>query len=196
MQQLQCILNSNLKVGINSRMIKEISNGPILAKEVELIEIGINETGILKNGEVNFKLLENLASLGNEFSIHGPTTTAWNGNKVDLGVKCKRNYQIMENVFKIANHLNAKYIVMHGDKVGSDYKKSCSNILANLKKLTKRAYEYSVVLLIENLARENKNGRIGILPNEVLTVIEVVGEENLKFCFDVGHANLVELVWI
>ena len=113
-----------------------------------------------------------------------------NINMVDLGVKSKRNFEIMEKVFSITSSLDAESIVVHGDKVNTDYGEAFSNVIANLKFLSKRAKDYSLILVLENLHNEIRNERIGILPQEVLKVIESVNEENLKFCFDTGHANL------
>ncbi len=182
-------LQSRLRTGINSRMIKEVSNGPILAKEVELIEVGIDDSGILKES-IDFDRLNQYVSLGCKFSIHGPYGNDDNINMVDLGVKSKRNFEIMEKVFSITSSLDAESIVVHGDKVNTDYGEAFSNVIANLKFLSKRAKDYSLILVLENLHNEIRNERIGILPQEVLKVIESVNEENLKFCFDTGHANL------
>jgi sugar phosphate isomerase/epimerase len=190
MQPLYNEKSSILKVGINARVIKEVFNGPILAKEVELIEIGIDESGILKGDIINYDRLDQFASLGNKFSIHGPYGNDGSINMVDLGVKSKRNFEVMEKVFAIANYLNAKHIVVHGDKVHGDYREAFLNVISNLKHLSKKAKNYSITLVLENLHNEKNNDRIGILPHEILQVIKSVNEENLRFCFDIGHANL------
>lgn len=181
---------AGMKVGINSRMIKEISNGPVLAKEVDMIELGINDSKVL-NGEIDYDRLYEIASLHTNFSIHAPyTNNRIEDINVDLGIRNEQNFKVMENVFKIASFLNAKYVVVHGDKVNGDFRKSFLNVISNLIDLSKMASEYSVTLLLENLHKENGYDRFGILPQEVLQIIESAKADNLKVAFDIGHANL------
>ena len=171
-------------------MIKEVSDGPISAEAVDLIEVGIGESGVLKDGAVDYKRLDEFASLNNKFSIHGPYTNDYCGNAVNLGLKSHRNFEIMEKVFTLADYLEAKHIVMHGDRVQTDYREAFLNVIDNLKHLSKIAADHSLMLLIENLHKERKYDRVGVLPHELLQVIQSVNEENLKFCFDIGHGNL------
>ena len=169
------------KIGITSRMIKEISNGPILAKEVQLIELNLDNSQIVKENKINCEFLDKLNSLGNKYSIHGPYDTSPNDNK---------NLEGMEKVFTIADYINAKYIVIHTAIINQDYRDAMLKAVSDLKRYCKIAAKHSIILLIENMVREKKYDRIGILPSEILQVIQLVNEENLKFCFDVGHGNL------
>lgn len=169
------------RVGINSVMIKEISNGPIFAKEIELIELNVENPEVLDSGVINYAFLDKVKSLGNKFSIHGPYA--------DYG-GVDRNLAVMKNVLLIADYLDVKSIVMHSNAVTNDYRDAMLKVIAALKQYCRVAAQYSVTLLIENMVRERKNDRVGVLPTEVLQVIEAVNEENLKFCFDIGHGNL------
>ncbi|MCW4029999.1 MAG: sugar phosphate isomerase/epimerase [Candidatus Bathyarchaeota archaeon] len=190
MQQLDKKTSSTFNIGINARMIKEVLKGPIDAEEVDLIEISIGDSGVLKK-EIDYKLLEEFRSLSNKFSIHGPyTNDDYFGNTVNWGVLSKRNFEVMEKVFTIADYLDAQYIVLHGDRADGDYREAFLNVIANLKQLAKMAADHSLTLLLENLHKEKRGDRIGVLPHEILQVLETVDEENLKFCFDVGHGNL------
>ena len=190
MQQLQAKTLPSINVGINSRMIKEVSNGPIFADKVDLIEIGINESGVLKQGIIDYKRLNEFTPLKNKFSIHGPYTRDHYGNQINLGTKTNRNFTIMEQVFKIASFLEVQHIVLHGEKVECDYREAFLNVIANFKQLSRMAADYSLTLLIENLPSELNIEKVGILPHEILQVIESVNEDNLKFCFDIGHGTL------
>jgi len=190
MQQLQAKTLPSINVGINSRMIKEVSSGPIFADKVDLIEIGINESGVLKQGIIDYKRLNEFTPLKNKFSIHGPYTRDHYGNQINLGTKTNRNFTIMEQVFKIASFLESQHIVLHGEKVEYDYREAFLNVIANFKQLSRMAADYSLTLLIENLPSELNIEKVGILPHEILQVIESVNEDNLKFCFDIGHGTL------
>lgn len=190
MQQIQNENLSSLNVGINSRMIKEVSNGPILAEEVDLIEVGIGESGVLKQGTLDYRRLDEFTSLKNKFSIHGPYTQDNYGNQINLGIKSNHNFEVMEQVFKVADYLTVQCIVLHGEKAEYDYREAFLNVIANFKQLSKMASDYSLTLLMENLPTELNTDKVGILPHEVLQVIESVKEDNLKFCFDIGHGTL------
>jgi len=48
-----------MKIGANSRIIKEISDGPISAKEVDLIELSMRHTKVL-NGVVDYDKLDEI----------------------------------------------------------------------------------------------------------------------------------------
>jgi len=171
-------------------MITELSDGPISAKEVDIIEAGIGESGILKNGEIDLKRLEEFKTLTNKFSVHGPFIQDYYGNAVNWGLKSKRNFEIMAQVFKVADYLGAECIVLHGDQVQKDYRESLFNVIENFKQLTKMAADYSQIILLENVHRQKYVDRVGVLPYEVLQVIKAVDAENLKFCFDIGHGTL------
>ncbi len=174
------------RIGTNSTMIKEISDGPIFANEVELIELKVDTPGVLENNAVNYTFLDGLNSLGNKFSVHGPYADY--GNDV-------KNLEIMEKVLSVAHYLNADFVSLHGRIVAHDYRDALLKTVTVLKQYCRIAARYPITLLFENMVREKNNDRIGVLPVEVLQVINLVNEENLKFCFDVGHANLAAHVY-
>jgi sugar phosphate isomerase/epimerase len=189
MQQLDKKTPSTFNIGINARMIKEVLDGPVNAEEVDLIEISIGDSGVLKE-EIDYKLLEEFRCLSNKFSIHGPYTNDYFGNMVNWGVRSRRNFEVMEKVFTVADYLDAQFIVLHGDRADGDYREAFLNVIANLKQLAQMAADHALTLLLENLHKEKRGDRIGVLPHEILQVLETVDEENLKFCFDIGHGNL------
>ncbi len=57
MQQLYKKASSTFNIGINARMIKEVLDGPVNSEEVDLIEISIGDSGVLKE-EIDYKVLE------------------------------------------------------------------------------------------------------------------------------------------
>ena len=182
--------NKQPKIGINSRMIQEISGGPIFAREIELVELNIDNPNIINNGTINFAALDKLKALGNSFSIHGPYASYCSSTRLGEGAKCPRNLDSMKRVFEVTKYLHGSYIVIHGDVVVVDYRDTFLEVINALKQFCKLAQQYNLTLLIENMVREKSHDRVGVLPSEVLAVIEAVDEENLKFCFDIGHANL------
>jgi sugar phosphate isomerase/epimerase len=189
MQQLENKTTQNCNIGINARMITEVLGGPLPAKAVDLIEISIGDSGVLKK-EIDYSLLDEFRSLGKKFSIHGPYTNDYFCNMVNWCIRCNRNFEVMENVFTIADYLDAECVVLHGDKVQDDYHGAFLNVVCNLKRLAQMAADHSVTLVLENLHKEKVGDRVGILPHEIQAVLETVNAENLKFCFDIGHGNL------
>lgn len=171
-------------------MIKEVSGGPISACAVDLIEVSIADSGVIKNGAIDQARLEEFATLSNAFSIHGPFIQDYYGNAVNWGIRSERNFEVMDQVFKVADYLGAECVVLHGDKVEDTYEESFNNVVENFKRLSHMASDYCLTLLLENVHRQKDINRIGVLPHEVLQVIQAVGAENLKFCFDIGHGNL------
>ncbi len=171
-------------------MIREVSGGPVFSEEVDLIEVGIFESGVLKNGEIDHRRLEEFSTLRCKFSIHGPFTHDFCGNAINLCSKSNRIFEVMENVFKVADYLDAEHIVMHADTVQGDYSEAFLNVVSNFKQLAKMAANYNLVVLMENLHRERESNKVGLIPQEILKVIQLVDEPNLKFCFDVGHGTL------
>lgn len=168
-------------VGITSRMITEISGGPLPASETELIELNLDHPEVIKNGEVNYRFLDRLLALGNNYTIHGPYV---------VYPEESRNLALMRCVFRIARYIDARYIVIHTGVVRTDYRDALLKTVASLRQYSKIAAEYQITLLVENMVRERLYDRVGVLPREVLQVIEWVDEENLKFCFDAGHGFL------
>jgi sugar phosphate isomerase/epimerase len=191
MQKLKTQALTRLNVGINSRMIKELYGGPISACAVDLIEVSIADSGVLqKDAVINKERLEEFASLSNAFSVHGPFIQDYYENAVNWGLKSEHNFTIMDQVFKVADYLGAECVVLHGDKVQEDHQEAYLNVVDNFKRLSKMAADYSLTILLENVHRQKTVDRVGVLPQEVLAVIQAVGAENLKFCFDIGHGNL------
>jgi sugar phosphate isomerase/epimerase len=190
MQKQKSPTLTRLNVGINSRMIKELYGGPISACQVDLIEVSIADSGVIQKDEINQQRLEEFATLSNGFSIHGPFIQDYYGNAVNWGLKSERNFEIMERVFKVADYLGSECVVLHGDKVEGTYQESFNNVVDNFKRLSKMAADCSMILLLENVHRQKDANRVGVLPRDVLEVIESVGVENLKFCFDIGHGTL------
>jgi sugar phosphate isomerase/epimerase len=190
MQKLKTQSLTRLNVGINSRMIKELYGGPISACTVDLIEVSIADSGVLKQDGIDKQRLEQFAMLSNAFSVHGPFIQDYYGNAVNWCQKSERNFEIMDRVFQIADYLGAECVVLHGDQVVNDHQEGFLNVVDNFKRLSKMAANYSLTILLENVHRQKNVDRIGVLPQEVLQVIQAVNAENLKFCFDIGHGNL------
>ena len=191
MQKLKTQALTRLNVGINSRMIKELYGGPISAFAVDLIEVSIADSGVLqKDAVIDHKRLEEFATLSNAFSVHGPFIQDYHDNAVNWGLKSEHNFEIMANVFKVADYLGAECVVLHGDQVQEDHQEAYLNVVDNFKRLAKMAADYSLIILLENVHRQKAIDRVGILPQEVLAVIQAVNAENLQFCFDIGHGNL------
>jgi Sugar phosphate isomerases/epimerases len=191
MQKLKTQALTRLNVGINSRMIKELYGGPISACTVDLIEVSIADSGVLqKDAVIDQTRLGEFATLSNAFSVHGPFIQDYYGNAVNWGLKSEHNFEIMDQVFKVADYLGAECVVLHGDQVQEDHHEAFLNVVDNFKRLAKMAADYSLIILLENVHRQKTIDRVGILPQEVLAVIQAVGAENLKFCFDIGHGTL------
>jgi sugar phosphate isomerase/epimerase len=181
---------TRFNVGINSRMIKELYNGPIKACAVDSIEVSIADSGVIEKDEINHRRLQEFATLSNAFTVHGPFIQDYYGNAVNWGLKSERNFEIMERVFKVADYLGAECVVLHGDKVQNDHQEAYLNVVDNFKRLSKMADDYCLTILLENVHKQKDVDRIGVMPSEVLSVIKAVDAENLKFCFDIGHGNL------
>ncbi|WP_048146810.1 sugar phosphate isomerase/epimerase family protein [Pyrococcus abyssi] len=173
-----------MKVGINSAIIKEISGRGLSLDElpVEVVEIGFDDIPLLTEKGINWNLIEELLTLGVEFTIHAPCSDGKNIS-LDLGVDSRRNIRIMEDVFRISQALNAKYVVIHGGDIRKSYYTSFVNTKRQLMELSVIGEEYGVKLEIENLL----DNRIGAFPHEFLPFLD----ENVSTCFDVGHAFLV-----
>lgn len=183
-----------MNIGINSPMISEFG-GPINSREVDIIELDMARLDIL-NENIDYELLEELASLDTNFSIHAPYASVENKNiRVDLGNKRRRNIKVMEKVFEIASYLNAEYVVIHGGNANGDTRTSFLNTISNLKDLSEMAKDYSVTLLLENLHKENGGDKIGILPHELKQIIESIARDNLKIVLDIGHAFITSILY-
>lgn len=175
-----------MKLGVNSCIVKEISGKGFSLDnlQVDFIELGFDDSGIIKNEEINWEALKNLEGLGVEFTLHAPTADGKN-LPIDLGVYGKEPVKRMEKVIRIASHLGAEVIVLHGGDIRKSYTKAYVNTLRHLRGLKPIAEDHGVKLVVENLFE----GRIGALPHELLTFIS----EGFELCFDIGHAFLTSM---
>jgi len=178
----------DMKIGIDSRNIKEIRNGVIYASEVDLVEVGGKD--FIKEGRIDWETLNKLSSLDTHFSLHAPYSSPTNENLLDLGTVREKNFKIMRGIFEAASFLGTEWVVVHGDRISGNPRKSFLHLLFNLKTFSKLAGDYSITLLLENLHKEKGWDRFGILPQELLAIINLVREDNLKVVLDVGHAFL------
>ncbi|MFA4640327.1 sugar phosphate isomerase/epimerase family protein [Pyrococcus kukulkanii] len=169
------------RVGVNSYIVREISGHgiPIEELDVDLIELGFDDIEVLTEEGINWSSLDLLSTLNVGFTIHSPTSDG-RTIAVDLGRYSRRNIRIMENVFRIAQALNARYVVIHGGDIHESYHKAFINTKRQLMELATIAEEYGVKLVIENLL----DNRIGTFPHEFIPMFE----DNVGFCFDIGHA--------
>ncbi|VVB97548.1 endonuclease 4 [uncultured archaeon] len=180
----------NKKLGINSPRIKEFG-GEIDAREVEIIELGLDRVDFLdeqKEKELLSKATYLTSSFGTEFTIHAPhIDSRIEGIKIDFSSNNGKNFTVMEKVIKIATEIEAGYVVVHpGNQIGE---RKCLNLnILNLIHLCALAEEYGVTLLLENLFDRDGGNKIGVLPGEILHIIEMVGSEHLKINLDIGHA--------
>lgn len=175
-----------MKLGVNSYIVKEISGMGFLLDElgVDFVELGFDDSGVIKDEEINWEALKNLEGLGVEFTLHAPTADGKN-LPIDLGVYGKEPVRRMEKVIRIANHLGAEVIVVHGGDIKKSYTKAYVNTLRHLRELKPIAEDHGVKLVVENLFE----GRIGALPYELLPLVN----EGFELCFDIGHAFLTSM---
>ncbi len=183
----------NLKVGINSPQIKEFG-GEIDACKVNIIELALDKVNFL-DGETEKELLLKASKLtsafGSEFTIHAPHSDSnIERIRVDFSTNDKRNIAVMEMVFRIAAKIGTRYIVVHPGNLNESRKCLNLNVL-NLVHLSSLAEEYGVILLLENLFDRERRNKIGVLPGEILYIIEAVNSDNLKINLDIGHAFIV-----
>ncbi|MCW3128741.1 MAG: sugar phosphate isomerase/epimerase [Methanophagales archaeon] len=188
-----------MKVGVNSRLVREISGGPLSLSYlgVELVELGFDDVALLDRSlEINHAMLWALDSFDVAFSLHVPTSDAREPNlRVDLGRMIRHNFKVMERVFEIASLLDITHIVVHGGDIiaenvdkfaGVPYRKAFVNTVRNLKLLAALAREYSVTLCLENLCDD----RVGSLPVELLALLHAA-DADIYATFDTGHAFII-----
>lgn len=180
----------NTSIGINSPQIKEFG-GEIDAFEVEIIELGLDRVNILDKeveGEILSKALYLASSYGTGFTIHAPhSDSRVEEIRTDFSTCSGRNFAVMGKTLRIASEIGAKYIVVHPGNLNES--KKCLNLnILNLINLCKLAEDYGITLLLENLFDRNGGNKIGVLPGEILHIIEAVGSEYLKINLDIGHA--------
>ncbi len=188
-----------MKVGVNSRLVREISGGPLSLSylDVELMELGFDDVPMLSSSlEINHAMLWALDSFDVTFSLHVPTSDASDPNlRVDLGRMLRHNLMVMERVFEIASLIDVRHVVIHGGDIiadngtgftGISYRKAFLNTVRNLKMLAQLARDYSVVLCLENL----DDNRVGSLPVELLAILHAANED-ISVTFDTGHAFII-----
>ena len=189
-----------MKVGVNSRLVREISRGPLSLSylDVELVELGFDDIALLDRYlEINHAMLWALDSFDVAFSLHVPTSDAKEPNlRVDLGRMLRNNFKVMKRVFEIASLLDVRHVVIHGGDIiagenrdkfeGVPYRKAFVNTARNLKVLGALAREYSVTLCLENL----DDNRVGSLPVELLALLHAV-DADISVTFDTGHAFII-----
>ncbi len=189
-----------MKVGVNSRLVREISGGPLSLSylDVELIELGFDDVPMLSSSlEINHAMLWALDSFDVSFSLHVPTSDARELNlRVDLGRMSRHNFRVMECVFEIASLLDVRHVVIHGGDIipehwgrfaGISYRKAFLNTVRNLKTLAQLARDYSLMLCLENL----DDNRVGSLPVELLALLHDADADNISVTFDTGHAFII-----
>ncbi|AEH24149.1 sugar phosphate isomerase/epimerase family protein [Pyrococcus yayanosii] len=175
-----------MKVGVNSYIIREISGHGFSVDElpVDVVELGFDDTPVLSEEGIDWEVLHGILSLDINFTIHAPCSDGKNVS-IDLGVNSRRNIRIMENVFKIAQLLDARYVVVHGGDIRESYHKAFINTRKQLMEIATIAEDYGIKLVVENLT----DNRIGAFPHELLPFLE----ENVSVCFDIGHAFLTSM---
>ncbi len=171
-----------MKIGVNSYIIKEISGKGFSIDElpIDVVELGFENVGVLTEKGIDWEILHDLLTLDVDFTIYGLCSDGRNVS-VDLGVNSRKNVEIMENVFKIAQMLDAKYVVVHGGDIKDKYHKAFINTRKQMMELSAVAEEYGVKLVIENLT----DNRVGAFPHELIPFLDV--------CFDIGHAFITSL---
>src|SRR5512138_2283247 len=113
------------RIGITSRMIKEITDGPLSADEVELIELNLEKPELISsNPSINYAALDKIRLLKREYSIHGPYNSF---------PKESKNLQIMEMVCCIGKYLEATDVVIHTHVVEHSYEESAHSAVSSLK---------------------------------------------------------------
>ena len=188
-----------MKVGVNSRLVREISRGPLSLSylDVELVELGFDDVALLDRSlEINHAMLWGLDSFDVAFSLHAPTSDAREPNlRVDLGRMLRHNFRVMERVFEIASLLDVTHVVIHGGDIvrenrakfaGVSYRKAFVNTVRNLKLLAPLARDYLVTLCLENLCDD----RVGSLPVELLALLHAA-DADIYATFDAGHAFII-----
>lgn len=177
-------------------MIKEFG-GIIDADEVEIIELGMDENFLEEKIEKELisKATELTSAFGVGFTIHASHSDSHIEDvRVDFSTNDRKNFIIMGKIIKIAEKIGARYIVVHPGNLKDSRKCLNLNIL-NLAHLCSLAEEYDITLLLENLFDREGRNKIGVLPGEMLHIIEAVNSEYLKINLDIGHAFIASNVY-
>lgn len=174
------------RVGINSCNVRNASGKGLDLDElkIDVIELGFDDVPLLINGKINMSVIQRLKTLDVEYTIHVPTSDARDEkNRLDFGIRSRRNIKIMENVIKIAVLLDAKYITIHGGDVRDSYQEAFQNTKIQFKEISALAEDYSVTLCLENL----EDNRVGAFHHELLSLLD----PTMTVTLDIGHAFLV-----
>ena len=116
------------------------------------------------------------------------------GNNNLINSDYKPNKEIikrMEEAFLFGVRYHAKKFTLHLGSAFSDLKCDrgilISEIVKVLKEFSSKAEEDNYYIMIENMPRDNE---LGYSPEEILSIIEAVNNEHLKFIMDTGHAHV------
>jgi sugar phosphate isomerase/epimerase len=173
-----------MKVGVNSRLVREISRGPLSISylNVELVELGFDDIALLDRYlEINHAMLWGLDSFGVAFSLHAPTSDAREPNlRVDLGRMLRHNFRVMERVFEIASLLDITHVVVHGGDI----------IAENGAKFAGVPYRKAFVNTVRNLNENLCDDRVGSLPVELLALLHAANTD-IYVTLDTGHAFII-----
>lgn len=96
---------------------------------------------------------------------------------------------IMKNGIDFAANFNTKKLTLHlGDLDLSRQRQSyIDHIKPVIIELCNYANQYNMDVMIENMPRDNE---LGCSPEEIELIIKSCNMGNLKFIFDIGHANV------
>lgn len=99
--------------------------------------------------------------------------------------------QIMKEAMDYASLFNVKKLTLHLGYRNNDFERTfdINHIMMVLRDLCDYASKYQMVLMIENMPGIKE---VGYGPYEILSIIQNVGKNNLKFIFDTGHAHVSE----
>ncbi|MGD9604687.1 MAG: sugar phosphate isomerase/epimerase family protein [Bacilli bacterium] len=106
----------------------------------------------------------------------------------------EKSEELIDKFHKImvfAHQFNVKKLTMHLGYVNQDIAREVylTHIVSVLKQLCFYANELGMSLMIENMPNDSQ---LGYAPEEILSIIEQVGWQNLGFIYDTGHAHVSE----
>lgn len=114
---------------------------------------------------------------------HGPLN-----NLCDF-VNYERIVKIMKDGIDFCAPFNVKKLTLHLGQVDKNKSRTLyvDHIVKVLKDLCLYAKKYNMNVMIENMPTDDE---LGYSPSEIKEIINRVGETNLKFILDTGHANV------
>lgn len=142
----------------------------------------------LRKSHWDFDMVENINKIKKYKikinSIHSPMNACISSPDRYERIKSIRE---IEKAILIAYHLNAKFVIVHGDtKNNYSIKDKAIYILESLDELVDFANNYGIILLLENLFHP----RINSDPDEIYKIVEKYPSENLGICLDLGHLSI------